>query len=629
MSTFFLRPGFLGFCLLGVVFAVSEARAHNLRTDSSNIYVIPWEPGIIPIQVKLPPPPTTPFIDGSNYQTSFVAATESWNARLGVVRMAPTILPAGTYTFRNNLTEVVMASAVEGLTFPAGTLALTLARFRFNTTIEVDIIFNQGATWDSYRGVRRTGIRDFQRVAMHELGHLLGLDHPDQATPPQRVEAIMNSVVSDADALQPDDITGIQTLYGVRGVLPANDRFTEATAVNMITGSVSVTGSNIGSTFETGEPFHADEVGWGSSWWRWTPPVSGVYTITSLGSNFDTIMGMYTGTTVNALTRVASNDDVRSGVIRTSGFTASVIGGAPYFIAVDGWAGSYGQITLNMTYGRVDTDPPSRFSNVSTNTTLSVNEQVVPGFVIEGTRNRDVLIRAIGPGLAQFGVGGALEDPTITLNRIVGGVATVVATNDNWNASLAPTFLAAGAFALSNGSNDAALQANLQPGSYTVTVGGKPGNSGQVIVEIYESTGGSTPDGNVAPSRFLNLSTNTTLSVNEQVVPGFVIEGPRSRNVLIRAIGPGLTQFGVSGVLADPTITLNRIVGGVASVIATNDNWAASLATTFTAAGAFPITAGSNDAAIQAHLLPGSYTITVAGKAGNSGQVIVELYEIP
>ncbi len=629
MSTSFCRPFFFSLVLLGTVSTGSVARAHLLRTDPSNIYVIPWEPGIIPIQVKLPPPPTTPYIDGSNYQTSFVAATASWNARMGVVRMVPTIGAEGTYAFRNNVTEVVMANTIEGLTFPAGTLAVTLARFRFNTTIEVDIIFNQAATWDSYRGVRRSGIRDFQRVAMHELGHLLGLDHPDEARPPQRVDAIMNSVVSDTDVLQADDITGIQLLYGARGVLPANDRFADATAVPMITGSISVTGSNIGSTFETGEPFHADEVGWGSSWWRWTPPISGVYTITSLGSNFDTIMGMYSGSALNALTRVASNDDVTTGVIRTSSFTASVIGGAPYFIAVDGWAGSYGQITLNMTYGRVDTDPPSRFSNVSTNTNLSVNEQVVPGFVIEGTRNRDVLIRAIGPGLAQFGVRGALEDPTITLNRIVGGVATVVATNDNWSASLAPTFVAAGAFPLSNGSNDAALQANLQPGSYTVTVGGKAGNSGQVIVEVYEITGSSTSDGNVPPSRFLNLSTNTTLSVNEQVVPGFVIEGPRSRNVLIRAIGPGLTQFGVGGVLADPTITLNRIVGGVASVIAANDNWAASLAATFTAAGAFPITVGSNDAAFQAHLLPGSYTITVGGKAGNSGQVIVELYEIP
>lgn len=130
-------------------------------------------------------------------------------------------------------------------------------------------------------------------------------------------------------------------------------------------------------------------------------------------------------------------------------------------------------------------------------------------------------------------------------------------------------------------------------------------------------------------NRLYNMSVNTTLAVGEQVVPGFVVEGNGSRNVLIRAIGPGLTQFGVGGVLADPTITLNRISGGVASVVATNDNWASSLAATFTSAGAFGLTNGSTDAALQANLLPGSYTVTVQGKTGNSGQVLVEVYEIP
>ena len=67
----------------------------------------------------------------------------------------------------------------------------------------------------------------------------------------------------------------------------------------------------------------------------------------------------------------------------------------------------------------------------------------------------------------------------------------------------------------------------------------------------------------------------------------------------------------------------------MATVVATNDNWASSLSTTFTRAGAFSLTAGSTDAALQANLLPGSYTITVAGKTGNSGQVIVEVYELP
>lgn len=130
-------------------------------------------------------------------------------------------------------------------------------------------------------------------------------------------------------------------------------------------------------------------------------------------------------------------------------------------------------------------------------------------------------------------------------------------------------------------------------------------------------------------NRLFNMSVNTTLAVNETVVPGFVVEGNGSRNVLVRAIGPGLAQFGVGGLLADPTITLNRVSGGVATVVATNDNWPSTLTATFASAGAFAITAGSTDAALVANLLPGSYTVTVAGKTGNSGQVIVEVYELP
>jgi len=607
---------------------VGALHSHVLNTDSSNIYVVNWDPGKVLIRVKLPTP-TSALIDGSTYASSFVTAAQSWNSVIQVLQLDPVIEAEGTHVERNDLNEIVMASTIRGEAFPAGVLAVTISWRLGNAWTESDIIFNQTVTWDSYRGGLRPGIRDFQRVAIHEIGHLLGLAHPDEATPPQTVRAIMNSTISEIDVAQPDDITGAQTLYGARGSSPLNDRFANATEIAMITGSLSLTGANIGATWEAGEPFHAGDIGSGSAWWRWTPPISGTYTLTTLGSNFDTTLGLYTGSAVNGLTTVASNDDIENGVIRTSRVTTSVTAGVPYMIAVDGWSGSYGQITLNVAYTSDNSDPQGRYFNLSTNTTLSAGEQVVPGFVISGSVKRKVLVRAIGPGLTQFGVGSVLADPTITINRIVNGVATVVATNDNWASTLAPTFSAAGAFGLTAGSTDAAIEVELEPGSYTVTVGGNTGNSGQVIVEVYESNPVSGTPGSEAPSRFFNLSVNTILSVNEEVVPGFVVEGTKSRNVLIRAIGPGLTQFGVGGALPDPTLTLNRIVGGVATVIGTNDNWDSSLAKTFADAGAFGITAGSADAALQVNLLPGSYTVTVKGKTGTSGQVIVEVYEAP
>lgn len=125
--------------------------------------------------------------------------------------------------------------------------------------------------------------------------------------------------------------------------------------------------------------------------------------------------------------------------------------------------------------------------NASTRAFVGTGDSVlIPGFVISGTGTLRVLLRAVGPTLAGFGVGGALADPTITLYR--GG--TVVATNDNWSAGpeaaeLAFAASAVGAFPLPSGSRDAALLATLPAGSYTAVVSGVGNTTGTALVEIY------------------------------------------------------------------------------------------------------------------------------------------------
>ncbi len=107
------------------------------------------------------------------------------------------------------------------------------------------------------------------------------------------------------------------------------------------------------------------------------------------------------------------------------------------------------------------------------------------GFVIGGTGSKTVLIRAIGPTLgAAFGIAGAVADPQLTLFS----GATPVGANDNWGgtAPLSAAFAAVGAFALPDGSRDAALLATLQPGNYTVQVSGVGETTGTAVVEIYE-----------------------------------------------------------------------------------------------------------------------------------------------
>lgn len=127
-----------------------------------------------------------------------------------------------------------------------------------------------------------------------------------------------------------------------------------------------------------------------------------------------------------------------------------------------------------------------------------------------------------------------------------------------------------------------------------------------------------------SPSKLLNISTLTTLNANGLVSAGFVIGGTQAQTVLIRAIGPGLTQLGVTGVLADPTMEL---FSGQ-NVIGSNDDWAGEQITTLGAkVGAFALPAASKDSVIVKTLQPGNYTVQIKGK-GAAGAVIVEVYEV-
>ena len=341
------------------VFAGSSAQAYDFITDASGIYVVTWDPGSIPMMLKLPAP-AAPLTDGSNYNSSVQAAMQAWNSLVGTVQFAPQIQAAGAVTNGNGINEIAMDTTVGGQAFGTNTLAVTLSYTRGNSRVESDLVFNTAFTWDSYRGPRngRTAI-DIQRVAIHELGHVLGLDHPDEASPPQTVSAIMNSHISNIDTMQPDDITGAQVLYGPPGFVPANNNFASATPITFSGASTQVPGTNVASTRETGEPNHAGNTNVHSVWWKWTPASGGTATLTTLGSNFDTTLAVYTGAAVSALTQVAANDDVDTATaanasdpnrIRTSTVTFTAVGGTTYFIAVDGWSGAMGSIVLNVAF---------------------------------------------------------------------------------------------------------------------------------------------------------------------------------------------------------------------------------------------------------------------------------------
>ena len=130
----------------------------------------------------------------------------------------------------------------------------------------------------------------------------------------------------------------------ITGLTPVNDNFSGRTAVSANGGTM--TGTNVGATKEPGEPNPVNNSGGKSVWWTWTPTASGSAQIDTIGSNFDTILGVYTGSSVSSLTQVAADDD--SGGNLTSKVTFTAVAGTTYQIAVDGFNGASGNITLDV-----------------------------------------------------------------------------------------------------------------------------------------------------------------------------------------------------------------------------------------------------------------------------------------
>jgi len=287
---------------------------------------------------------------------------------------------------------------------------------------------------------------------------------------------------------------------------------------------------------------------------------------------------------------------------------------------------------LSVLFGAVGAQAqlPRLVNLSSTGMVSSGSGNMVTGFVIGPGAGDTVLLRAVGPTLkASFGVTGALSDPVLSLYDKNNNL---LKSNTAWLAADAGAMTAAGAFALIAGSKDDDIVTTLAAGTYTVAVSPASGDTGVALLEIYEigATAASSPLTNL--SNRLLVGTGAASATNGLVIGS----GAGSRTLLLRAVGPTLgTSFGLTGVMADPTLTLMSSTG---TVLATNDNWgtpaytgaatAAQLTAAFTASGAFALASGSKDSAIITNLGAGNYTMNVTGVAGSTGMAIVEVYDI-
>ena len=172
---------------------------------------IKWRPGEIPMDVQLDSTKPPRFLRDGKASWNAVAqeAIDLWN---GVLREVHFESFNGETRFDgNDENEIFFSTHVYGRRFGFNVLAITTTWRIGRERVEGDTIFNTDIDWDSYRGPLDSGPLDFRRVAIHEFGHTLGLDHPDRAG--QVHVAIMNSTVSDLDTLAEDDIFGAHALY--------------------------------------------------------------------------------------------------------------------------------------------------------------------------------------------------------------------------------------------------------------------------------------------------------------------------------------------------------------------------------------------------------------------------------
>jgi pectin methylesterase-like acyl-CoA thioesterase len=274
-----------------------------------------------------------------------------------------------------------------------------------------------------------------------------------------------------------------------------------------------------------------------------------------------------------------------------------------------------------------------RLTGLATRARAGVGDgAAIVGFVISGDAPRRVVVRGIGPTLGSFGVGGALAAPKLDLYR----GAQLLASNTGWasggNAgTLAAAFASVGLFALDPASADSALAITLAPGAYTAQISGVGGAEGSALVEIYDLA----PD-NLA-QRISNLSTRAFAGLGDDtLIGGMVVAGNVPKRMLVRGIGPGLAQFGVSGALRRTLLeVIDRSSG---RLLARNSNWSTSVDATAIGqagaeAGAFPLTPAAADANADAALLlnvaPGNYTVQVTGADGGTGVALLEIYELP
>jgi hypothetical protein len=291
-------------------------------------------------------------------------------------------------------------------------------------------------------------------------------------------------------------------------------------------------------------------------------------------------------------------------------------------------------------YGRVGVPDVGAFefggvatilSNISTRGFVQTGDNVmIGGFIVQGTEPKRVIVRAIGPELTQYGVPNALANPTLELHNRTGAL---IASNDNWRTTIIGGIITSdqvrdilrSGYAPGDG-RESAIIAELPPGNYTAIVRGVNNSTGVALAEVYDlSSDTNSILGNISTRSFVETGDNV-------MIGGFIVQGTAAKRVIVRALGPELTRYGVPNVLSNPTLELHDSNG---RLIARNDDWQHTIigrligngqVRDIIASGLAPT--DGRESAMVVELPAGNYTAIVRGVNNITGVALVEVYDL-
>jgi hypothetical protein len=250
---------------------------------------------------------------------------------------------------------------------------------------------------------------------------------------------------------------------------------------------------------------------------------------------------------------------------------------------------------------------------------VDVGDKVmIAGFIITGNVPKPVVLRGMGPSLSGAGIPAAstLQDPVIELH---GSNGALITSNNNWKDTQRAQI--EGTIYEPTDDRESVIVATLPPAVYTVILKGVGGTSGIGLVEVYDNN--QAVDANLA-----NISSRGFVDTgNSVMIGGFTLGGSSNpTRIAVRALGPSLANFGLVTVLADPTLELRNANG---TIMISNDDWqsdpvSAALLTTNSLALPNPKEAGI----FMSVAPPGQITAIVAGKNGDIGIALVEIYNL-